>query len=303
MSVTREIVGKERLRQPERDGAGRAWTELRVEILRSPPVEKGKIMPATKEPEIVWVLSGGAVVEEREVGGQWLRTEVAKGDFFLTAPGPAYELRFETKTTQPFEVMFVTLSLTLLKRAMAEVYGEDARAVHLCDVSGFRDEFMSALVARLLQEYALRDKASRLFVRGAAETLAVHLARHYSVASEGVPVSKGGFGLPAFKLRRITELLAGHMDDGFSLSKCAAEAGMSEFHFSRMFKRATGKSPSQFFIGLKMEKARSLLRETNRDVIEIALDLGYTSPSHFAQVFRRQTGRSPAEYRRQHSLS
>ena len=89
-----------------------------------------------------------------------------------------------------------------------------------------------------------------------------------------------------------------HVDVGFSLTKLAAEAGMSEFHFGRMFKRTTGKSPSQYFISLKMERAQVLLRETRKDVIEVALDVGYSNPSHFAHVFRRETGRSPAEYHR-----
>jgi AraC family transcriptional regulator len=42
-----------------------------------------------------------------------------------------------------------------------------------------------------------------------------------------------------------------------------------------------------------------LLRQTRKSVIEIGLDLGYTSPSHFAQVFRRETGSTPGAYRRQ----
>jgi transcriptional regulator GlxA family with amidase domain len=64
-----------------------------------------------------------------------------------------------------------------------------------------------------------------------------------------------------------------------------------------MFKRTTGESPSQYFIGLKMERAQVLLRETRKAVIEIAFEVGYSNPSHFAQIFRRETGRSPAEYR------
>lgn len=72
---------------------------------------------------------------------------------------------------------------------------------------------------------------------------------------------------------------------------------MSEFHFSRLFKRSTGLTPSQYFIRLRMAEARRLLRETGRRVIEIGLDVGYASPSHFAQVFRRVVGVSPSEYR------
>src|SRR5260221_14432054 len=105
-------------------------------------------------------------------------------------------------------------------------------------------------------------------------------------------------GLPGFRLRKVTDLMVTHLEDEFSLIRLAREADMSEFHFSRAFKRTTGLTPSQYFIHLRLEKARRLLRETNRSVIEIGLDVGYTSPSHFAQIFRREVGISPSEYRR-----
>ena len=46
-----------------------------------------------------------------------------------------------------------------------------------------------------------------------------------------------------------------------------------------------------------MLKAQRLIRETSRSLIEIALEVGYTSPSHFAQVFRRTVGMAPTEFR------
>ena len=92
--------------------------------------------------------------------------------------------------------------------------------------------------------------------------------------------------------------MVAYLADAFSLIRLAREAGMSEFHFSRAFKRTTGLTPSQYFIDLRLEKARRLLRETNRSAIEIGLDVGYTSPSHFARIFRREVGISPSEYRR-----
>jgi AraC family transcriptional regulator len=186
-----------------------------------------------------------------------------------------------------------------MTEAMAEVFGEDASTVHLRDVSAFQDPFMSALMEKLRAESVLGRKASRLLVRGIAQSLAVHLVRNYSVISDTGPTSRKGWGLPGFKLRKITDFMVGHIQDEFSLSKLAAEAAMSEFHFSRMFKRTTGQSPSQYFISLRMEKAQTMLRETRKEVIEIALDVGYSSPSHFAKVFRREIGHSPSEYRRQ----
>ena len=81
--------------------------------------------------------------------------------------------------------------------------------------------------------------------------------------------------------------------DDFSLTRLARSAELSEYHFSRMFKRATGLSPSQYFIGLRM----ALLIETQRSVIDIGLEVGYSSPSHFSQVFRREVGVTPSAYR------
>jgi AraC family transcriptional regulator len=279
--------------------AGSPWHDLLVEISPLPHSETSRIIPGNRHPEIVQILSGTAVVEEREIGGQWLRTTVKPGDLFLTAPGPSYELKHTGIGSGPYEVMLVALAQPVLARALTEVFGDHARFVHLRDVSGFQDSFMDALLEKLRAEFLLGRRASRLFVRGAADSLAVHLARNYTVTSANGRAPQKTGGLPAFKLRKVTDLMMGNLEDGFCLSKCAAEAGMSEFHFSRMFKRATGKSPSQYFIVLRMEKAQDLLRETRKDVIEIAMDLGYASPSHFAQVFRRETGQSPAEYRRQ----
>src|SRR5207247_10047550 len=68
-------------------------------------------------------------------------------------------------------------------------------------------------------------------------------------------------------------------DEEFSLGRLAREAGVSEFHFCRLFKKTTGFAPSRYFIRMRMEKARRLLRETTKSVIEVGLDVGYSSPS------------------------
>jgi AraC family transcriptional regulator len=56
-------------------------------------------------------------------------------------------------------------------------------------------------------------------------------------------------------------------------------------------------TPIQFLTRERMLQAQQLIRETSRSLIEIALEVGYTSPSHFAQVFRRTVGVAPTQFR------
>ena len=274
--------------------ASNGWKNLLVRVYSEPRVEESVIYPAVAEPRIVRILSGAAVVEERELGGPWLKARVEAENFFLTSSQSPSEVRWRAIGREPLETMHVYLGLPVFNRAIEEVLQKDRAATHLRDVSGFRDNFLSALLDGLHKEVLSPYRGSPLFVEGIAQSLAVHLVRTY--AEETIQEHKGG--LPGFRLRKVTDLMVTHLEDEFSLILLAREAEMSEFHFSRAFKRTTGLTPSQYFIHLRLEKARRLLRETNRSIIEIGLDVGYTSPSHFAQIFRREVGISPSDYRR-----
>ncbi|HXM05451.1 MAG TPA: AraC family transcriptional regulator [Chthoniobacterales bacterium] len=274
--------------------ASNGWKNLLVRIYSEPRVEESVTYPAVAEPRIVRILSGAAIVEERELAGPWLKTRVEAGDFFLTASQSPYEVRWRAIGSERFETMHLYLGLPVLNRAIEEAFPTDQGTTHLRDLSGFKDNFLSALLEGLHKELLSHYRTSSLFVEGIAHSLAGHLVRTY--ADEITHEYKGG--LPGFRLRKVRALMLARLADEFSLIRLAREADMSEFHFSRAFKRTTGLTPSQYFIDLRLEKARRLLRETNRSAIEVGLEVGYTSPSHFARIFRREVGISPSEYRR-----
>lgn len=273
---------------------GQAWKDLLVQVYEREAHQQCLLIPAVPEPLIVWVLSGAAIVEERELEGPWEAHRVCAGDFFLTNARDPYELRWVAEGSAPFEVMHLHLGLPLLKRATAETLGEGCE-VELRDVSGERDAVLSALLEPLRVELLSAQGASAMFVQGLAQSLAAHLVRRYGSVATGRQRPRGG--LPAFKLRRVIERMESQLDRDFNLARLAREVGLSEFHFGRAFKQSTGYAPSRYFIRLRMERARQLLRETPRSIIEIGLEVGYTSASHFAQVFRRETGVAPSDYR------
>ncbi len=205
-------------------------------------------------------------------------------------------MRWRAASPDSFEAMLVFVELPVLQRALEEVYGTEAPQVRLRDASAFNDEGLNSLLG-LLREELMRGQASPLFVEALAQAISIHLARNYGVSDEELHSSSPS--LPGYKLRQITDWMSGHAAEEFSLERLAAQAGLSRFHFQRLFKSATGVSPSRYHINLRMEEARRLLRETKMSVVDVALEVGYTDPSHFARLFRRETGLSPSEYRRQ----
>ncbi|MGY2226722.1 helix-turn-helix domain-containing protein [Pseudomonas gingeri] len=252
------------------------------------------LVPAVVEPLLVLVLAGAARVEERVLGGDWDVAEVSAGDFFLTSSAEPYEMRWQTLGGDTFEVMHLYLGLPLIDHAARELLGERAAPVAFRDLSGARDARVAFVMEQLRTELVDERSPSPLFAQSLAQALAVHLVRTYLAARRpGRRVN----ALQAYKLRRVIDAMNAQLADDFSLARLAGLAELSAYHFSRMFKRATGLSPSQYFIRLRMARARHLLLETHRSVIDVGLEVGYSSPSHFSQVFRREAGVTPSEFR------
>ena len=277
-------------------GTGSSWSDILVEIYARQRVEDCLLVPAVAEPLIVWILSGSALVEEREPGGTWTGCTVCAGEFFLTTSPTPYELRWRVTSPENLETLHAYLSLPMLARAHEEVLG-GAEVPRLREIFGARDPVLSVFLQQLRSELLSRPRPSALFIQGVAQSLAVHLVRTYAEPG-GRHGARGR--LPAFALRKIVALLEARLTEGVPLVKLAEEAGYSAFHFSRLFKKTTGLSPSQYLISLRMAQARRLLRESTRSIIEVGLEVGYTNPSHFAQIFRREVGVTPSEYRGEH---
>lgn len=102
--------------------------------------------------------------------------------------------------------------------------------------------------------------------------------------------------LPPVKIKRILDYIEAHIDSDISLNDLASVAGLSPFHFSRVFKRAKGETPCQFVRSRRLEYARSLLAKTEMPLAELSLQCGFANQSHFTAAFTRALGVSPARY-------
>ena len=78
----------------------------------------------------------------------------------------------------------------------------------------------------------------------------------------------------------------------------AAVAYISEAHFIRTFRDVFGETPHRYLQRRRVERSMFLLRETDRSVTDICLDVGFSSLGTFSRTFREIVGETPSEYRR-----
>src|SRR4051794_15749954 len=89
-----------------------------------------------------------------------------------------------------------------------------------------------------------------------------------------------------------------HSHRAIDLEDAAGEAGLSPFHFLRLFSGVLGVSPHQYLVRSRLRPAARLLADDERAVTDIAYDVGFADLSNFVRTFHRAAGVSPLKFRR-----
>lgn len=99
------------------------------------------------------------------------------------------------------------------------------------------------------------------------------------------------------RLLRAKDRMDGAAHEDWPIHRLAQVSAVSEAHFAREFKKAFGLPPHRYLLTRRIERAKTLLRDTDMPVTDIALQTGWTSLGTFGRIFRDITGESPGELR------
>jgi AraC family transcriptional regulator len=92
--------------------------------------------------------------------------------------------------------------------------------------------------------------------------------------------------------------IAAHASEAIDLDDAARQAGLSPFHFLRLFKNVLGVTPHQYLVRSRLRHAAKLLAEQDRAITDIAFEVGFGDLSNFVRSFYRAAGVSPRGFRR-----
>ncbi len=277
------------------------WEGLTAQAFHG-PVELESWMTPTKPDISLTLFAGGPLrMELRHANGPWKGLNVRQGDLTLrTGSGTSTEVRWKCLSSAPTQSLHLYLSQDLFVRAAEEVAGYDPTRLSLVRCSGIQDPLLTQLGFALWQELEQSAPAGKLYAQTAAQMLAVHLLRHYT--SERRTFKDLSQGLTDQQMRRVMDFVQAHLEQDLSLESLAQQTGFSPYHFTRLFRQATGESPHQFVLRQRIERARHLLKESDVPLVHVARESGFADQSHFTQVFKRHFGLTPRAYRQECSI-
>jgi AraC family transcriptional regulator len=158
-----------------------------------------------------------------------------------------------------------------------------------------RDDFIYTLTAEMGRLFHRDGRLEATYCSTMALALTEYLAHRVNVA----PRARGrpSHALTTRQLRDTYDRIDAWFGRQITIADLANPLGISEGHFFRAFRGATGLTPLQAISAHRMEAAAHMLRQPELDITEIAARCGIESPSHFARVFKAHKGMSPSRWR------
>lgn len=99
------------------------------------------------------------------------------------------------------------------------------------------------------------------------------------------------------KIVLAAQYIEAHSDKPCTLTTLAADAGLSPYHFLRVFRRTTGQTPHRYVLATRLRRAAERLRSSHDRILEVAVDSGFGDLSNFNANFARAFGMTPSVYR------
>jgi len=151
---------------------------------------------------------------------------------------------------------------------------------------------------RLLGELANSEAPERArLVEQLVDLMSLDLGWKHSSTTPALDRPPPG-GLAPWQIHRVIAYMKERLDQEITLLDLAGAVRLSRFHFCTAFHRATGSTPHEMLRRLRVDAACRLLTSSNQSISEIALSVGFQTPSAFAARFRKAVGLTPREFRR-----
>ncbi len=242
--------------------------------------------------ELIMLLSGGGMV--CRAGNGEIQKSLARPGMSYLVPVGTQESHLEL--SDRMECLHLYLPPALLDHSALADFGVDPARVEIAYAHGLADQVLFHICSPLRNLlHRSRQPTDALFVEGIQVALAAHLLGNYTIGRWRAPDKSPA--LDPRRLQRVLDYIEASLGSDVRLEDLAAQACLSPFHFSRLFREATGLSPQRYVTDRRVQAARQELARDRLSLVEIALEFGFGSQANFTRVFRKAANLTPGQYR------
>ncbi len=228
-----------------------------------------------------------ATPHTRRMGDYTQATTIVGGELFLCPPHADYYIRWE----EELEFTLVGFQPHLWEAAL------EGRSLEIPPLALASDPMVQMIVHNIREDLAAGCPQGSLYGDSAAVFLTAHLLKLLNIQP---PTVHEDDRLSHPSLTKVLDYLHEYYVDpkAVRLEDLADIAKITQFHFHRLFKQTTGKTPKQYVLQLRIDRAKHLLRSTNQRLPQVAQTCGFTRTSQLNKWFVQFVGVSPEQFRR-----
>jgi AraC-like DNA-binding protein len=249
--------------------------------------------------EIVFIIKGKGV---KVISGN--ENEVTEGDIFILTRFQNHYFK-DTGNAEIIHIMFDPakspglISADIKKNdgysalfLLEPRYRNRMRFKNMLHLNRFDLAQAEYLINEMLHQLSMKEPGYELFVKNKFEEIILFLSRKYSQIS--IPKAKS-----LVRIGKAIQFIEANNQKNFYIQQLAELSFMSIRNFQRVFKEATGLSPNDYLLDLRIHNASKLLTDTDSAIYEVANQVGITDWTYFSKAFKKKFGISPTIYRKQ----
>lgn len=240
--------------------------------------------------ELIYIENGGGTVCVDAC-----RYAAERGDIFIVPPETAHAIEQDgDRAMRYFNVLFdpsilgVSAADPCYRKYIAPFSAREKRPPAYVPNGSALNAALRPHLDYLVQNRHAGD--DELMIKSELFAIMSCITRHAEAACEQAAPSRAAL-MPALRL------VCERYGEKLTVTDAAESCGYSPSHFMKLFKAYTGKSFAEYLIEYRVEAAASMLADTDKKILDVALDAGFDNPSYFARAIRAKYGLTPSEYR------
>jgi AraC family transcriptional regulator len=214
-----------------------------------------------------------------------------QGDVAIAPLGHSQQWRWLTD----YDALNLFISPSLLQEVSQDLLKGDSDSISLMELNGVAAPVISSLSTALLDELKANFPNGMLYVDILTQALVANLITGYSTRNYTPSLV---LSQPDRKyVHHAIDFINTHLHSSLRLATIAQACNISVSHLSAVFNQIVGMSVHQFVMYQRIEKAKILLKTSQKPLIEIAFELGFSSQAHLTTSFRKAYGVTPSKFR------